>query len=309
MQAPDRSTMDQLFIDKVNNATSTLVDNRTMEKDERSRTSVPNRDVQVNNARYTDFNFKAGDRVSLEGKSYIMLTNPKTDPSSPGSVLVSEEFNTEKTKKVMHDQLKAPGDQRKVHRIAREQPVAKADFIFAQIDSIVKAGVVTEDDDLVQFHEYLKSPAMHSWFPAWETTIGQIIRATKPPNNSKPVCWQTKRAQILHMGTLDRHKLDEHLIKGLEARGVVAVITTIYRLDVYSIDASIQVCMGTDPTGQQFACLFDTGAEISIMNSNGPQFERMTKWMKIDLLHPLDDDQAIKGITGSTTLTSTVQFV
>ena len=74
----------------------------------------------------------------------------------------------------------------------------------------------------------------------------------------------------------DKHKLDDHLIKGLVARGVVAVITTIYRLDIYSIDTSIiQVCMGTDPTGQQFACLFDTGAEISIMNSNGPQFERM----------------------------------
>ena len=43
----------------------------------------------------------------------------------------------------MYDQLKAPGDQRKVHRITREQPVAKGDFVFAQIDSIVKAGMVT----------------------------------------------------------------------------------------------------------------------------------------------------------------------
>jgi len=60
--------------------------------------------------------------------------------------------------------------------------------------------------------------------------------------------------------------------------------------------------MGSDPTGQQFACLFDTGAEISIMNSNGPQFEHMEKWMKTNLLHPLSDDQAIQGITGSTTL-------
>ena len=143
---------------------------------------------------------------------------------------------------------------------------------------------------------------MHSWLPAWETATGQIIRATKPPNNATPVCWQTSRSQILDVGTLDKHKLDGHLIKGLAARGVVAVITTIYRLDIYSIDASIQVCMGSDPTGQQFACLFDTGAEISIINSNGPQFERMTKWMKNDLLHPLNDDQAIQGITGSTTL-------
>ena len=134
--------MDQLFIDKVKNATAALVDNRTMEKDERSRANALNRDAQVTNARYTDFNFKAGDRVSLDGKSYIMLTNPKTDPSGPGSVLVSEEFNTDKTKKVMYDQLKAPGDQRKVHRIPRELPVVTGDFVFAQMDSIVKAGVV-----------------------------------------------------------------------------------------------------------------------------------------------------------------------
>ena len=111
---------------------------------------------------YTDFNFKAGSRVSLEGKSYIMLTDPKTDPSGPGSVLVSEKFNTEKTKKVMYDQLRAPGDQHKVHRITREQPVAVGDFIFAQIYTVVKAGVVTDTRDLVQFHEYLESPAMHS---------------------------------------------------------------------------------------------------------------------------------------------------
>ena len=173
MQAPERcAIMDQLFIDKVKNATSALVDNRTMEKDERSRTNALNRDVQVTNARYTEFNFRAGDRVSLEGKSYIMLTDPKTDPIGPGPVLVSEEFNTEKTKKVMYDQLKAPGDQRKVHRITREQPVAKGDFVFAQIDSIVKAGVVTEVNNLIQIHEYLESPAMHSWLPAWETPTG-----------------------------------------------------------------------------------------------------------------------------------------
>ena len=76
--------MDQLFIDKANNATSALVDNRTMEKDERSRTNALNRDVQVTNAKYTDFNFKAGDRVSLEGKLYIMLTNPKLTPVVQG---------------------------------------------------------------------------------------------------------------------------------------------------------------------------------------------------------------------------------
>ena len=191
-----------------------LVDNRTMEKDERSRTNALNRDVQVTNARYTDFNFKAGDRVSLEGKSYIMLTNPKTDPSGPGSVLVAEEFNTDKTNKVMYDQLKAPGDQRKVHRILRELPVVAGDFVFAQIESIVKAGVVTEVSEMVLFHEYLESPAMHSWLPAWETATGQIIRATKPPNNATPVCWQTSRSQILDVGTLDKHKLDDHLIKG-----------------------------------------------------------------------------------------------
>ena len=201
--APDRSTMDQLFINKVKNATSALVDNRTMEKDERSRANALNRDVQVTNARYTEFNFKAGDRVSLEGKSYIMLTNPKSDPSGPGSVLVSEEFNTDKTKKVMYDQLKAPGDQRKVHRIPREPPVVTGDFVFAQLDSIVKAGVVTEVGDAILFHEYLESPAMHSWLPAWETPTGQIVRATKPPRNATPVCWQTDRSQILDVGTLD----------------------------------------------------------------------------------------------------------
>ena len=44
-----------------------------------------------------------------------------------------------------------------------------------------------------------------------------------------------------------------------------------------------------------------------MMNSNGPQFEsfeRMKNWIKHDLLRPLDDDQAIQGITGSTTLTN-----
>ena len=80
-----------------------------------------------------------------------MIMDPKTDPSGPGSVLVSEECNTEKTKKVMYDQLKAPGDQRKVHRIPREQPVAIGDFIISQMDTVVKEGarVVTYTYDLV----------------------------------------------------------------------------------------------------------------------------------------------------------------